>query len=218
MAPLIPVCSKCGKPHVTKDGRQACAGHKSSSSPKFGEPLIPCQNLPANGTTVCRNHGGAAPQTIDKAKREEKERTATKRIEDELQRLMIPLERLDPIHEMLHRVQYEAAFCRVLQKLIGEYKAEVLVDPLEMEPHVLVKMLKEWTDMTARHCKLLADAGIDQRRISLAEGMGNILANAIQAILDDLGLSPDQLKMVPEVVTRHLRTVAELEAPGGGTL
>jgi len=51
-------------------------------------------------------------------------------------------------------------------------------------------------------------AGIEERRVKLAETQGQMLASVIRAILDDLNLTEAQRGMVHEVVPRHLRLVA----------
>jgi hypothetical protein len=72
-----------------------------------------------------------------------------------------------------------------------------------------------WLDLYQRErkhlldvCKTAITAGIEERRVRLAESQGEMLATVIQAILDDLGLTPDQAARVPDIVPRHLRSVA----------
>lgn len=72
-----------------------------------------------------------------------------------------------------------------------------------------------WLDLYQRErkhlldvCKAAIAAGIEERRVRLAESQGALLASVIRAILDDLGLTPEQSARVPEVVPRHLRAVA----------
>jgi hypothetical protein len=51
-------------------------------------------------------------------------------------------------------------------------------------------------------------AGIEERRVQLAESQGAMLATVIRAILDDLQLTAEQRAMVPDVVPKHLRAIA----------
>lgn len=57
-------------------------------------------------------------------------------------------------------------------------------------------------------CKAAIAAGIEERRVRLAESQGALLADVIRRILADLDLSPEQSARVSEVVPRHLRAVA----------
>lgn len=51
MTPTAPPCDRCGEPH---DPRR-CTGHAKRSGRQ-------CQSYPLAGGTVCRKHGGSAPQ------------------------------------------------------------------------------------------------------------------------------------------------------------
>jgi len=62
-----------------------------------------------------------------------------------------------------------------------------------------------------RVCSEALRAGIEERRVQLAETQGALVAEAIRRILEDLGLSVQQRSMVSEIVPRHLRAIA-----GGG--
>ncbi|HEY6793394.1 MAG TPA: hypothetical protein VI248_01785 [Kineosporiaceae bacterium] len=57
-------------------------------------------------------------------------------------------------------------------------------------------------------CAAALAAGVEERRVRLAEQQGGLLASVIRAVLDDLQLSEVQRAMVAEVVPRHLRAVA----------
>lgn len=72
-----------------------------------------------------------------------------------------------------------------------------------------------WVELWQKERKHLVDvakaaiaAGIEERRVRLAEQQGAMLAGAIKAILGDLDLTPEQQARIPEVVPRHLRAVA----------
>ena len=47
-------------------------------------------------------------------------------------------------------------------------------------------------------------AGLAERQVRLAERQGELLAQVIRGVLDELGLSAEQKQLVPEVVRRHL--------------
>lgn len=56
-------CHDCGQDHV-RDGKRTCNAHS-----RRAKPVRPCRNFPPQGVTVCRFHGGAAPQVAGKAER-----------------------------------------------------------------------------------------------------------------------------------------------------
>jgi hypothetical protein len=51
-------------------------------------------------------------------------------------------------------------------------------------------------------------AGIEERRIKIAEDQGNMVAAVLQRILAALNLSPEQWAEVPTIVPRELRALA----------
>lgn len=75
-------------------------------------------------------------------------------------------------------------------------------------PHAWVKLYQSERAHLAAVCKAAISAGLDERRVRLAESQGAMLASVIRAILDDLSLTPEQQVLVPDVVPRHLRAIA----------
>lgn len=71
-------------------------------------------------------------------------------------------------------------------------------------------------DRVVRFAKVAHDMGIAEREVRLAEKQGELLASVIRGVLGDLDLTEQQQGRVPEVVQRHLRAVAEIEAGGVG--
>lgn len=57
-------------------------------------------------------------------------------------------------------------------------------------------------------CAAALKAGVEERRVRLAEQQGDLVATAIRRILDALGLTPEQQALVGTVVPRELRLIA----------
>lgn len=60
----------------------------------------------------------------------------------------------------------------------------------------------------AKVCSLALRAGIEERKVKLAESQGLLVAEVIRRILGALGLTPEQQLLVPEIVPRELRALA----------
>lgn len=60
----------------------------------------------------------------------------------------------------------------------------------------------------AKVCSLALRAGIEERKVKLAESQGLLVADVIRRILGALGLTPEQMLLVPEIVPRELRALA----------
>ena len=57
-------------------------------------------------------------------------------------------------------------------------------------------------------CAAALKAGVEERRVRLAEQQGDLVATAIRRILDALNLTPEQQQLVPTVVPAQLRLIA----------
>jgi len=65
-----------------------------------------------------------------------------------------------------------------------------------------------WTEAQERVAKFAAAAlraGVEERRVKLAEDQGALVAQVIRGVLTDLKLNEKQAAVAPEVVTRHLK-------------
>ena len=63
-------------------------------------------------------------------------------------------------------------------------------------------------DHLAKICALALKAGIEERKVKLAESQGALVADVIRRILAALNLSPAQQALVPEIVPQQLRLLA----------
>lgn len=78
----------------------------------------------------------------------------------------------------------------------------------EAGPNVWIKLYQQERVHLVRVCAEAIKAGIEERRVKLAEEQGALVAKAINAILNDLQLTAEQVARVPEIVPRHLRALA----------
>ncbi|MEY2243193.1 hypothetical protein AB8A21_09655 [Streptomyces sp. BF23-18] len=83
----------------------------------------------------------------------------------------------------------------------------------EAVPSVWVRLYQQERAHLVKVCSEAIRAGIEERRVRLAEAQGVLVAQAIRAILADLDLTAEQQMRVPEIVPRHLRALAA--ADGG---
>ncbi|WP_235939394.1 hypothetical protein [Occultella kanbiaonis] len=57
-------------------------------------------------------------------------------------------------------------------------------------------------------CAAALKAGVEERRVRLAEQQGELVATVIRRILDELQLTVEQAGRAPEIAARHLRLIA----------
>ncbi|HWU23655.1 MAG TPA: hypothetical protein VN088_19105 [Nocardioides sp.] len=75
----------------------------------------------------------------------------------------------------------------------------------EAVPPVLLRLYQEERKHLVVVCAAAMRAGIEERRVKLAEQQGALVAQVIRAVLGDLNLTADQQALVPVVVPARLR-------------
>lgn len=174
-------------------------------------------------------HGGKQPAALAKAKA---------RIEDEEARravttLGLPVD-VSPTDALLEEVRWTAGHVQWLRAKVqelspkglvwGKTKTALKVTEREFEGMAIENTeetitreaaLSLWYGLYERErkhlvavCTAALKAGVEERRVRLAESQGELVAGAIRAILNELGLTPEQEALVVEVVPRQLRALA----------
>jgi hypothetical protein len=169
------------------------------------------------GGTVCASHGGKSPQVKAAAARRLAEQEAAKAV-----RLFAAPVDVDPARALVELVQWtagEVAYWREQVRALAEDDPEKLTwgitrdkqggedqgTTFEAKPNVAYLMLTDAQDRLAKYAAAALKAGVEERRVKLAEDQGALVARVIRSILDQLNLTSDQQALVPEVVPAQLR-------------
>jgi hypothetical protein len=207
------ICTECGQRHLTSRWQTpACTGHRSRTDD--GEPvtadapLKPCGNPPRRGLTVCGYHGGAT--AIAKAAGERN--VAEKKAFDQLRRIGEAVD-TTPTEALLDTVKWTAGYVAWLREKVALTTDDAGLTQYSKatgthQPSAWLDLLGTWSDRLVKVCESAIRAGVEERRVRLAEGQGALVADVISKILGDLDLTEDQQAAVAEVVPRHLRLVA----------
>lgn len=185
----------------------------------------PCGNYPRKGARVCTFHGGNAPQVKAKAAERVAEEKARKAMQSYGQRVDT-----DPITALLDEVCWTAGHVAWLRERVRDIEQEALVWG-KTSVQVADKEASEFpgTDTTTTEgaetniwlvlyqkerahlvnvCKAAISAGIEERRVRLAERQGDMLVAILDRIFGDLNLSPEQRALLPTVVPARIREMA----------
>ena len=186
-------------------GKPKCSGKRSNGTP--------CSKWPMAGQRVCNTHGGSSPQAKAAAER----RIQTAQAEQAVQTFGLARE-VDPRDALLEEVYRTAGAVDWLAKQVQALATKDVVWGRAEEtdegvkdkaaPSIWVQLYQQERLHLVRVCKETISAGVEERRVRLAEQQGSMLAGVIKAILGDLDLSPAQTAMVSTVVPRHLRSIA----------
>lgn len=184
----------------------------------------PCKAWAIKGAKVCRVHGGSARQVRRKAVERVKEAKAA-----EVAKLFVEAVDTTPGEALVDLVQWtagEVIYWRREVARIAEDSPEKLtaslarvesgeksdmyfqVKTVEVQAHISYRMLTSAQERLAKFSAMALKAGVEERRIKLAENQGELVVMAIRMILSDLALTPEQQERVPEIVPRALRFVA----------
>lgn len=153
------------------------------------------------GTGKCKNHGGSSPSG---------KKAAAKQELQDFMGAAAPLMDVDPIEALLYAVRRAsgvAAYCRHRTTLV-EPDDEVKDGELNIWPRLEMDALAS----LARFSKMALDAGVAERRVRLAERVGELIAQALEESLADVDLTTAQRARVARTFATRL---AVLEHTGG---
>lgn len=200
---------------MTADNMRHCGAKKRQGEGTCARPAGWGTNHVGAGR--CKLHGGSAPSGRIAGQRQ--------LAENMVKTYGLPLD-MSPTDALLEEVRWTAGHVAWLRARVQEVEQDALIwGRTKREDHGATEFpgINEteqaapniWLDLYHRErkhlldvCKAAIAAGIEERRVRLAESQGALLASVIRAILDDLALTPEQVARVPEVVPRHLRAVA----------
>lgn len=203
-------CPTCGLPHP-----RGCRAHRTAGGP--------CGKAPVTGTTVCASHGGRARQVKAAAARRQKQQAAERAVATLGLRVDVT-----PTDALLEEVRWTAGHVQWLRTKVqeldehgagGEHQltwgttkvkegGEDRGTTQEAKPSIWYVLYEAERKHLVTVCAAALKAGVEERRVRLAEQQGDLVAMVIRRILDDLDLTPEQAGRVGEVVPRHLRAIA----------
>lgn len=198
-------------------------GRCGAHSRRTGQP---CRQWPVAGATRCRMHGGTTTRSLQAADRRIAERDRAKRIAELLADHDLG-DDVDPHAGLLEVVRRTGAMMRVLGLLVGELDPDTIdlhdglyVDkPVPMDSdgrevvlHPLMGEYRSWTQDHAKACKLAIDAGIDERKVRLAEGQVTMLERAVADTLREVDMPAAVRQTFVQTLAAKLRALPA-EAP-----
>jgi hypothetical protein len=212
-------CSKCGAPHVTHHGHRACSAHRTHDGK-------PCSKPRLAGQEICGSHGGKTRQNLTAGKRRVTERKALAMAA----RWGVPVT-ISGTEAMIEQVHVWASIERFYRDRVNELTPEQMIwgrtktvegdvvvgngptaslesantTTEESKPNAWIILHEGASQNLVKFAAAAISAGIEERRVHLAEQQGALVADVIKRILDALHLTPQQLSLVPEVVPTALR-------------
>lgn len=194
-----------------------CSANRKGDGQRCGQWAVP-------GGNVCRYHGGNARQVkaAGKRRREQEEARQVAALFGVPRDVEPGQALLDLVHWTAGEVEFWRGKVRdqasrdeasltygVTKEEIGTDKGQPHdVETREAKPHIYYVMLYSSQDRLTQYATAALRAGVEERRVRLAEQQGDLVALAIRRILGALGLTPEQEALVTVVVPRELRAIS----------
>jgi hypothetical protein len=200
-----PICDHEDCDYFGKQHPQCTAHVKATRDERADRRGTACRRYPSPGLTVCVKHGGGQP----KARKAGTARRAEEKARAAVAAYGLPRD-VSPTEALLEEVRWSAGHVAWLRDIIGD-AAEGLRLDTTAEGQALLDLYGQERDRLVRIAKTTLDAGVEERRVQLAESQGALVAGAIRRILVRLNLTAEQEALVGVVVPSELRALA-----GGG--
>ena len=186
---------------------------------------VQCARYAIEGASTCRVHGSGSKKARAAAARRVEEAKAAEAAERAVTTLGLSRD-VSPSEALLEEVRWTAGHVDWLRDRVREVERDELVwgKTKVKEVDSADGPIKEtvegatpsvWYDLYERErkhlvavCTAALRAGVEERRVRLAEAQGAQVAEVIRAILDDLSLTLEQQQKVATVVPARLRLLA----------
>lgn len=90
----------------------------------------------------------------------------------------------------------------------GEDSREVVSEKTtDAELHIWIRARQDALDRLVKYSKTALDAGIDERRVKMAEQTGSLIVKALTYMLENMQLSAKQRELAPSVVREALTVI-----------
>ena len=204
-------------PGQERDGKLICGAKKKNTDP--------CGSSPVPGGTRCGRHGGNSPKAKAAAERRQAEAELAQRVGTLGIREKYP--DIDPGQALLSEIQISHAHVQWLRAKVAEIEPNELVwgvtkteagigpqgpvDTTTREAgfNTWYELYTKEREHFAKLTTMALKAGIEARKIALAEQQGALVARALQQIFEKLGLNADQTALLPTVVPNALRQLTQ---------
>jgi hypothetical protein len=181
--------------------KRKCRGTNTSGTRK-GQP---CGKWALKGATVCRTHGGGAPQVQAAAKA----RLVEKDITQALGKLDVR-----PVHDPLTALAELAGEITAWKELAAD-RVAALKDLASRnflsgsdEVHAEIQVYERALDRTVHVLATIARLNIDERLVKISQQQADLVKTALLGALDDTGLPREQQREAAGHLARRLRLVA----------
>ncbi|MER8030730.1 hypothetical protein ABTZ78_17425 [Streptomyces bauhiniae] len=188
----------------TPTEKRRCTARKKAPG---GEKGPRCKAWALRGQTVCRVHGGKAPQALAAGER----RVAEQRLEEETRRALAILD-VPPVDNPLTALSQLAgqvvAWKDALAERVNElYRIRFTDDKGSEQLRSEVALYERAMDRCVNVLGTIGRLRIDERLAAISEQQATVVIGAIEAALAHAGVTGQAASAAKAVAARHLRAV-----------
>lgn len=179
-----------------------------------------CGRSAMKGGTVCASHGGKSPRALEAAAQRVEKAKAAKAAA--LFAAPVDVDPAQALIDLVHWTAGEVEYWREQVRELADTDPDALTwgmtrektggddygTTLEAKPNVAYVMLTDAQERLAKFATAALKAGVDERRVRIAESQGALVADVIKRILDRLDLLEWQAELVPTIVPEELRALS----------
>jgi hypothetical protein len=177
-----PPCTKCGQHHPK------CTAHTRAGNP--------CRQQPMTGQTVCRMHGGSAPQSVAAAH----ERVVNEKAEETIAQLWPGLAQQAPIKDPVDLLARTAAALEQMTETVGtrinQNSTAIAAGKDMTQLRAEVVLLDRLLDKLLKASEGMARLGIAERQVRIEEEQAAIVTTAFRAAIAVVQLLPADRDLV----------------------
>lgn len=187
-----------------------------------------CGAPPMKGQRRCARPGGKSPQAKKAAERRLAVQEATKNMDNAVRTLGIThkYQDIDPGKALLEEISATYAHVQWLREKVAEIEANQLVwgrtqhedgigpegpidkTTMKAEPSVWYQLYLREREHLVKVTTAALKAGIEERKVRLAESQGELVGRVIRGTLEALDLTAGQWQLMQTVVPQQLRALA----------
>lgn len=166
------------------------------------------------GAGPCKLHGGMSPVGIKAAARTQLALLAGRNLPDVrpmeaiLMCVRIAAAEVQFFSQKIDELDPEGVLERPDEQMVAGKDPEVFWIKKQKELSIWIRSREKAMDRLVRYSKQALDAGIEERQVRLAERMGDLIADTLQGVIDELELTPEQEERFPAIAQRRLRQIA----------
>jgi hypothetical protein len=174
-----PICDREGCEFFGQRHPKCSAHVKATREERADRRGTACRRYPSPGLNVCVKHGGGQPQ----ARKAGTARRAQAKARAAVDAYGLARD-VSPTEALLEEVQWAAGHVAWLREQVARFDAGPRALTMDADGRAILDVYGDERDRLVRFAKLASDAGVDERRIELAEQQGALVATGLRGILD----------------------------------